>query len=318
MSLRYVFMGSPGLAATILETLCTELYPPVAVVTQTAKAQGRGHKVIPTEVERFARTQDLNLFSTDDINAPATVGALKPFDPDLILVAAFGQIFRAEVLALPKKYCLNVHASLLPSYRGAAPVQRAIWNGERQTGVTIQKMAKKLDAGDILIQKTIPILPEDTSHDLLIKLARLGAEALCESVRLIESGKETFTAQEEALASFAPKIEKSDSPLDWSKSAESLGNQIRALQPWPVAETQLGKDRLRVFKAKVEQRSPLPNAAPGSVFTDAKTYLSVQCGDGKVLSLTEIQLENRKRLEINQFLMAYRGSFPYSSMGFVK
>src|SRR5687767_9827727 len=143
--LKYVFMGSPPLAATILEKLCNDLYPPVAVVTQMPKAAGRGQKIAATAVEQYARTQDLNVLSTLDVNSSNTVPALRIFHPDLILVAAFGQILKQEVLSLPKRHCLNVHASLLPKYRGAAPVQRAIWDGEKTTGITIQKMAKKLD-----------------------------------------------------------------------------------------------------------------------------------------------------------------------------
>ncbi len=313
MALRYLFMGSPAIAATILETLCNDLYPPVAVVTQTAKAQGRGNKVIATEVDTFAKSRDLKVFTTDNINAPEMIDVLRTFQPDLILVAAFGQIFREEILKLPKKYCLNVHASLLPAYRGAAPFQWAIMNGETKTGITIQKMAKKLDAGDILLQKVTPIGPDETSSELLLRLAHLGGECLVEAVHLIESGKETFQAQDESKATFAPKIDKTHAVIDWKKGAASIHNQVRALQPWPSAETILGKDRLKVFKTSVVDLNA--NATPGQILTDSKTYLAVQCGDHRALSLTEIQLENRKRLEINQFLMAYRGSFPHTIMG---
>lgn len=310
--LKYVFMGSPPLAATILEKLCTELYPPVAVVTQVAKAAGRGQKISATAVEQYAKSQDLNVIATLDVNSPNTLPALKVFHPDLILVAAFGQILKQEVLDLPKLYCLNVHASLLPKYRGAAPFQRAIWNGDKVTGITVQKMARKLDTGDILLQKSLPIDPTDTSESLLAKLATLGGVALVEAVKSIETGKYRFTPQDEKEATYASKIAKEEAVISWSQPAQRIENQIRALQPWPVAETYLGKDRLKIFRATVE---PGGGKKPGAILTDAKTFLRVQCGDNQALSLTEIQLENRKRLDIKNFLMAYRGSFPHTEMG---
>lgn len=311
--LRYIFMGTPPLAATILEKLCTDLDPPAAIVTQLAKAQGRGQKILPTAVEQFARGRSLNVFSTLNVNAPETVAALRVFQPDVILVAAFGQILRDDILNLPKLFCLNVHASLLPKYRGAAPIQRAIWNGDAVTGVTIQKMAKKLDTGDVLLQKETNILPDETSGELMARLATLGAEALVEAMRLIDTDHYEFVPQDETLATYASKIDKADALVDWNQPAGRIYNQVRALQPWPVAETLLGTDRLKIFGARIVA-SP-PGKKPGEVTTDGKTELVVTCGDGRALSLTMIQLENRKRLDVRNFLMAYRGTFPFHQMG---
>jgi len=313
MGLKYLFMGSPEIAASLLETLCTKAYPPVAVVTQVAKASGRGQKIHSTPVEAYARSQNLVVLETLDVNSPATLDALKTFSPDLILVVAFGQIFRQPILELPRIACLNVHASLLPAYRGAAPVQWSILNGDRVTGVTLQKMVKKLDAGDVLLQKSIPIESDDTTGSVLKKLATLGGEVCLEALTLLESGRFSFTPQDPEKVTFAPKIEKTDAVIDWSKPAETIRNQIRALQPWPVAETHLGKDRLKVFRASVETGGN--GGKPGAIDSDGKTYLRVKCGDSKALSLTEIQLENRKRLEVAEFLRAYRGTFPYQRMG---
>lgn len=312
MGLKYLYMGSPPLAATILEKLCEKFEPPSAVVTQVAKAAGRGNKVVPTAVEVVAREKGLNVIATENVNSPDTMAQLEALKPDLILVAAFGQIFREPLLRLPRLYCLNVHASLLPKYRGAAPIQWAIYNGDAENGISIQKMTKKLDAGDVLVKRSIPIAPDDTSADQLVKLADLGGECLVEAVRLVESGNPAFVAQDEAAATFAPKIERHHAPIDWQREAEEIRNQIRALQPWPIAETILGKDRLKVFRADVIDGKGKP---PGEIATDSKTYLHVACGGGGALSLTEIQLENRKRLDIKSFLMAYRGSFPFSRMG---
>jgi methionyl-tRNA formyltransferase len=311
--LRYVFMGSPPLAATILERLCGELYPPIGVVTQEPKEAGRGRKLQPTAVEGFAKSRGLEVLATPNVNAPEALALLRSWQPDLLLVAAFGQILRNEVLALPRLFSLNVHASLLPRYRGAAPIQRAILDGDGKTGITIQKMARKLDTGDILLQREIAILPEETSGALMDRLAVLGGECLVESVRRIEAGTHTFQPQDERLATYAAKLTKEEAVLDWAKPADVLLRQIYGLQPWPVAETRLGGERLKVFAARVtDERRDEP---PGSIATDHRGVLAVRTGDGRALSLTEIQLENRKRLAVEDFLKAYRGSFPYPKMG---
>jgi methionyl-tRNA formyltransferase len=310
--LKYLFMGSPPLAATILEALCTRLYEPLAVVTQVAKAAGRGQKIQPTAVETYAKTQGLTVFSSLNVNHAHTMEILKTFQPDVILVAAFGQILKKELLTLPRLFCLNVHASLLPKYRGAAPIQWAIWNGETETGITVQKMAQKLDTGDILLQHRLHIEPDETSGRLMDRLAVLGGECLVEAMQKIEAGQYAFTPQEESQATYAAKIEKAQAALDWTQPASRLANQLRALQPWPVAETSLGGERLKVFAGHVKENGA---GAPGSIFTDSKTYIAVTCGDKKALSLTEIQLENRKKLDVKDFLKAYRGQFPHTRMG---
>jgi methionyl-tRNA formyltransferase len=313
--LKYLFMGSPPLAATILETLCAELHPPAAIVTQAAKAAGRGRQIHATAVEEYAHKRGLELIATPDINTPETVARLRAFQPDLILVAAFGQILKNDVLTMPKRYCLNVHASLLPKYRGAAPIQRAIWNGDKETGITIQKMAKKLDTGDILLQRALGIDPHETSGELMDRLAVLGGTCLVEAVRLIEANREKLTPQDESLATYAGKIDREDAAIDWSRPAPKILDQIRALQPWPVAETYLGKDRLKIFKASVASGASAP---PGSIRSDGKTQIDVICGESTALSLTEIQLENRKKLDVRNFLMAFRGNFPFTKTGFKK
>lgn len=311
--LKIIYMGTPPLAATILEKLCDDLYPPVAVVTQVAKATGRGHKITPSAVEDLGRRLGLNVLSTLNVNATPTLEVLKTFEPDLILVAAFGQILKEEILKLPRLGCYNVHGSLLPKYRGAAPIQRAIWEGEKTTGVTIQRIVKKLDAGDIVLKKEIEVDPEETSGQLMDRLAHLGGEALVEAVKQIESGKATFTPQDEAQVTYAKKIEKEDGILDFALPAEQLFNQIRALQPWPVAETKLGGTRVKIFKAEVTP--PPKSGVPGEIQTDHKSYLSIHCGRGTALALTEIQPENRKRLKIHEFLQAFRGNFPFNKIG---
>ncbi len=309
--LRTVFMGTPEFAATVLNKLVDAGMPPLAVVCQPARASGRGLKLEPSEVEVLARKLSLPVFAAESANTPEVIAALRALQPDLILVAAFGQLLKKELLELPKLFCLNVHGSLLPKYRGAAPIQRAIWNGDIETGVTIQKMVRQLDAGDILLKKTTPIGPEETSGELFTRLAELGGNALVEAVQLVESGNYILTPQVASEATHAAKIQKEDSKLDWNETAETLLRKIRALQPWPVAETRLDGVRLKIFGAqavKVSQHKP-----PGSLTTDHKTSLIVHCGGDTALALTRIQLENRKKMETRDFLMAYRGNFPFSA-----
>lgn len=310
--LKYIFMGSPPIAANILETLCTELYPPTAVVTQVAKAKGRGQKITPTAVEKAAKQKGLQVIATSNVNTPQCLDQIRSFEPHVILVAAFGQIFKEELLSLPKRYCLNIHASLLPKYRGAAPIQWAIWNGDKTTGITIQKMVKKLDAGDILLRDEFEILPIETSGELLERMGNRGAQLAIKAIRLIEKDKETFIPQDESQATYAPKIDRSHARIDWNNKSSHIFNQIRALQPWPVAETRLGKERFQIYKATII--SAKNSLAPGAIETDSRSHLYVQCGDDALLSLTEIQAENRKRLDIKEFLKAFRGVFPFRQM----
>jgi methionyl-tRNA formyltransferase len=303
VKVRYVFMGSPLFAATILETLCEKSHPPEAVITPLAKPAGRGQKLLSSEVEYYAKNEGLTVLETGDVNNPATISALRTFDPDIVLVAAFGQLFKEEILSLPKLFCLNVHGSLLPKYRGAAPVQYAIMNGEKTTGISLQKMVKKLDAGDVLLQRQLPIESDDTSDTLMKRLAHLGGDACVEALKLIESGNYSFSPQKEAEVTFAPKIEKQQAQIQWNQPAHKIECLVRAFQPWPVAETKIGGTRLRIFKAKAIECDK--NCEPGTLLSDASTYLWVKCQQG-ALSLTEVQLENKKRLEIKEFLLGFR------------
>lgn len=310
--LRYVFMGSPELAVTILQKLTAEYHPPVLIVTQEPKAAGRGRELSPTAVESWARSQGREVLAVPNVNEATVVERMRAVMPEVILVAAFGQILKEPILTLPRLHCLNVHASLLPKYRGAAPAQRAIWNGDKITGVTLQKMAKRLDTGDILLTRETAIEPEETSGELLERLAKIGGEAAIEALRLLESGKAKFTPQDENKATHAAKIDKADGVIDWNAEAAKIHDQIRALNPWPVAETTLGNEKLRVFRSRIAPGTP--GREPGDILTDHRGFLHVQCGGNTALSLTEIQLANRKKLDVKQFLQAYRGAFPHARM----
>ncbi len=306
-------MGSPELAAVVLEGLCAGYGPPALVITQSAKAKGRGQKVLPTPVQTAADAKGIACLATENANEAGIVAAIGAAAPDLILVAAFGQLLKNEILALPRLYCLNVHASLLPAYRGASPIQQAIWDGKKVTGITIQRMVRKLDAGDILLQREIPILPAETSGELMARLAGLGGTSLVEALRLIESNRATFTPQDPSEVTYAGKIAKEQARIDWALPADSIVNQIRALHPWPVAVTTLAGQPLKIHAARVSDKSVA--GPPGTVHTDSRTELLVATGQGGCVALTVVQAENRKRLEIREFLAAFRGNFPHHKLG---
>ncbi|MCB0404756.1 MAG: methionyl-tRNA formyltransferase [Bdellovibrionales bacterium] len=309
--MKYVFMGTPAIAASILEHLCSAGKTPIAVVTQPARQAGRGRKLTPSAVEQTAARLNLPVYPRENINSLESLEALKTWDPDLVLVVAFGQMLKEPVLLLPRLGCFNLHASLLPKYRGAAPVQRAIWNGEVETGVSIQRMVKALDAGDVLLQKRIAILPNETSGELLERLANLGGEAAVQALTLAETGALHCTPQDPNEVTVARKIAKEEAELNFSEPAQRLHDQVRALQPWPIAETRLNGQRLKVFGTSV--LSQASTAPAGTALTDGKTHLNVVCGDGRLLALTEIQLENRKRLGVEDFLRGYLT--PISTVG---
>lgn len=301
--MNYIFLGSPAFAKSVLERLAKTYGPPAAVVSQSAKATGRGQKTLPTAVAEFAQEKNLLLFETADINQPEMLERLKALNPDALVVVAFGQILKEPLLSLPRLFSINLHGSLLPKYRGAAPVQRAIFNGDAETGITVQKMVKRLDSGDIIGQHKLAIDPDDTSNTLLEKMIPIGAQLLAESLRKMEVGGVHFQPQDEAKASYAQKLSKADSQIDWQRSNIEIRNQIRATIPWPICEARFDGLSLKILEAKLVSG----DGVPGTVITDSKSFLHVQCGQGR-LSLTVIQPANRKPLEIAQFFSGFRGS----------
>lgn len=307
--LRYVFLGTPDFASTVLNDLCAHYGPPSLVVTQPAREKGRGRKVEPTDVALAAQAKGIAYLETANANEPEVVDKIRAEKPDLLLVVAFGQLLKEELLTLPTRYCLNVHASLLPHYRGAAPIQRAIWNGDQITGVSVQKMVKKLDAGDVLIAREIPIDPADTSETLFKKLADLGGSTLREGLALIEAGKETFTPQDETKVTYAKKLTKEEAVIDWNQTATVIEHRVRALIPWPTAETAVGRQRLKVLQVRAAKRKT--PGKPGDLQTDHKTFISISCGDQTTLDLLRIQPENRKPMAVSEYLSAFRGHYPF-------
>jgi methionyl-tRNA formyltransferase len=230
---------------------------------------------------------------------------LQSWHPDLIVVAAYGRILPNTILMLPLYGCINVHASLLPKYRGAGPIQWAIANGESETGITIMQISEQMDAGDILLQKAQPIALTDTGGSLHDKLARLGAEALREAIGLLKAGQLIARSQNEAEVTYAPLIKKEDGRIDWNLDAATIERRVRAFNPWPSAYTTLNGKLLKIFAAHVEQLSRFSQAAPGTIVEVTPVSLSVATGNG-ILTLLEVQLEGKKRLPIEEFLRGHR------------
>ncbi len=304
--LKYAFLGSPQFASRVLEGVVTSYGPPEITVTQSAKAFGRGQKTQPTAVGTFARAHGLDLIETDAVNAEIVLSQLQAAQLDTLVVVAFGQILREALLSLPRLFLINLHGSLLPRYRGAAPVQWAIWNGDSVTGITVQKMAKRLDSGEVILQEEIAIKDEDTSTELLDRMIEPGTRLLVEALKQMEAGSCILTTQDESLATFAPKLDRTHSRIDWTRSAIEIQNQVRSTLPWPGTEFRLGGRRVKIIRTQVTQG----HGAPGNVICDSKRSLQIQCGSGR-LALTAIQPENRKPVDIAEFLVGFRGNFPY-------
>ena len=274
----------------------------VLVVTQPDKPKGRGKALQFPPVKEYAISQGIEVYQPRKVREAECVEFIRERQPEIIVVAAFGQILPKELLDLPKYGCINVHASLLPKYRGAAPIQWAVINGDKVSGVTIMRMDVGLDTGDIIETAETEISPEETGGSLFDKLEKLGAKLLVETMEKIENGTARYTKQEESQASHVGMIDKSMGDIDWKKSAVEIENLIRGLNPWPSAYTRLNGKTLKIWKAL-----PEPGGEPqkaGCVYLVNKKELKIHTGDG-VLSLLEVQLEGKKRMDIPSFLRGY-------------
>lgn len=288
--MRTVFFGTPKIAAEMLSHLIVEGVDVVAVVSKPDKPKGRSSKLVPTPVKCVAEERGIPLFQPEKASAPEFADTLKGFDADLFIVVAYGEIIKQHLLDMPKIGCINVHASLLPKYRGAAPIQRCIMAGERESGITIMHMVKKMDAGDIVLQKRVGIGPEMTAGELMEALTELGKEALTETLALAKAGPLPATAQDSEKVTMAPKLELEDGQLVWERSAEELHNQIRGVTPspgaWCFVTIRGEKKRLKILKARVA--------------TSQEGWV-IPCGAGS-LELLEVQLEGKRRMEAGEFL----------------
>lgn len=301
--MRILFMGTPDFAVPSLEALLAAGHQVVGVFTQPDKPKNRGMKLQPPPVKVCALEHDIPVFQPTKLRDGTALAQIQELAPDLIVVAAYGRILPQEILDYPRLGCINVHSSLLPKYRGSAPIHWAILNGDQESGVTIMKMVLALDAGDILAQRATPIDPDETVEDLHDRLADLGAQLLPETVEKLANGTAVAIPQAEDQVTLAPMLSRALSPMDWTRPARELHNQVRGLIPWPAAVTELNGVRCKVFSTTVSEEST--GKAPGSVIAADKKGLKIACGGGTVLQINELQADGGKRLKAADYLRGH-------------
>ena len=299
--LRLVFMGTPEFASPTLQTLIERGEEILAVVTQPDRPKGRGQQLAPPPVKVLAERHGITVLQPVKVRAPEFIDMMKGLAPDLIVVIAFGQILPKALLEIPRYGCINVHASLLPRYRGAAPINWCIINGETETGVTTMQMDVGLDTGDMLVKKRTAIDPEEDSRALHDRLAMLGAKTLAETLDLLVADKLVPEKQDDALSCYAPMLKKEHGLIDWSTGAQEIKNLVRGVTPWPGAFSYLDGKAVKVFRVDVADGS----GTPGTILRAGREGIDVACGRGSVL-VKELQLEGRKRLAAAEFLAGYK------------
>lgn len=302
--MRIVFMGTPDFAVPSLEALVAAGHEVCGVFCQPDKPVGRHqNKLQPPAVKVCAQSHDIPVFQPTKLRDGTALAQLQELNPELIVVAAYGRILPDDILALPPKGCINVHSSLLPKYRGAAPINWAVVNGDKETGVTIMYMATELDAGDIIDQVKTPIDPDENVEAVHDRLAQLGGKLLVKVVTDIAAGTAKRTPQDHSQATLAPMLSRALSPIDWSRSAKEIHNQVRGLTPWPATSTDILGDTIKVFA--VEEPGIGTGKAPGTVIAANKAGIDVACGDGKVIRLTEIQAPGSRRMSAANYLAGH-------------
>lgn len=302
--MKIVYMGTPDFAVPPLAALVENGYEVTAVITQPDKPKGRGKTLMPTPVKEEALKHEIPVYQPAKVRDPEFLETLQKLEPDMIIVAAFGQIIPKVILDMPKYGCINIHASLLPKYRGAAPIQQAVIDGEKESGVTIMKMGTGLDTGDMISQAVVKLREDETGGSLFDRLAETGAELLVRTIPSIENGTAVYTKQpEESPTPYAAMITKQMGLLDFSKSAVVLERLVRGMNPWPSAYTFLNNKTLKVWKCSVESGSCVKDV-PGTITDVDKKGIHVACGEGTLI-LEEVQLEGKKRMETDAFLRGY-------------
>jgi methionyl-tRNA formyltransferase len=297
--LRIIFMGTPDFAAATLKALVEGPDEVVAVVTQPDRAKGRGKKLSSPPAKILAESLDIPVLQPTKIKTDEFRNGLLSYRPDLIVVAAYGRILPKALLELAPLGCINVHGSLLPQYRGAAPIQWSVINGDKETGVTIIQMNEGMDTGDILLKATIHTEPDETAGTLFVKLAELGGTTLLKAIKGLQDGTIIPVSQNHDLATVAPMLKKNDGLIDWQKDAKEIECLIRGLDPWPSAFCFLGSKRLRLFKPEVLHKDS--NAQPGTILQADKRGILIACGQNCLL-IKEIQPEGKKRMPVESFL----------------
>jgi methionyl-tRNA formyltransferase len=301
--LRIVFLGTPQFAVPTLECLLASRHTVVGVVTQPDRARGRGQKVSDSPVKTVALAHGLPIVQPEKLRRPEVIETLRSWNPDLGVVAAYGKIIPKNILELPRLGMINVHASLLPKYRGAAPVHRAVIDGERETGVTIMRVEEMLDSGPMFAKVTRPIGPDDTSDILERDLAQLGAPLLVSVVDRMSEGEVRSELQDFMVCSYAPKITRDEGLIDWTLPAIYIHNRVRGLYPWPHAYTYLNGQRLILWKTHVDDGDT--DADPGTVLDVTPDGILVAAGHGSRIAIEELQTEGRRPMKARQFLAGH-------------
>lgn len=306
--MKIIFMGTPDFAVCALQAIIRAGHQVTAVVTQPDKPKGRGKELQMTPVKACALSHGIPVLQPEKIREPEAVQTLRDYEADIFVVAAFGQILPEEILTMPRYGCVNIHASLLPRYRGAGPIQWAVIDGCSKSGVTIMQMEKGLDTGDMLLQKEVDIAPRETGDSLHDKLAAAGAELIVEALPRIEAGQVTPRRQDEREASYAKRLQKSMGSIDWHREAGQLDCLIRGLISWPGAFTSYRGKTLKIWEEEpAEEGSFLAQTketAPGTVLAVEKACFYVQTGSG-ALKVLAVQMEGKKRMAVKDFLLGY-------------
>jgi methionyl-tRNA formyltransferase len=298
--MRVVFMGTPDFAVPALSELIANGHDVAAVYTQPPRPRGRGHKLQPSPVGKLAADYGLELRTPETMKAPSEADALRELGADVAIVVAYGQILPQAVLDAPRLGCLNLHASLLPRWRGAAPIQRAIMAGDEVTGVQVMRMEAGLDTGPILLSESVPITADETYQSLHDKLMVVGADLLPRALAALERGGLTPTPQSEDGVTYAKKITPEDAAIDWSRPALAVDRQIRGLSPFPGAHTSSGEHRLKLLMSRVGDEAH--EAAPGTVVAVSPQGIEVACGDGRCVVLTRLQRAGKAAQSAEEFL----------------
>ena len=300
--MRILFMGTPDFAVASLKRLVEDGHDVCGVFTQPDKPKNRGHKMAFSPVKEYALTVGLPVYQPMKMRDGEALRIVRELAPELIVVAAYGRILPEDILSTPAYGSINVHSSILPKYRGAAPINWAILNGDSVTGVTIMYMAKELDAGDVILCRETAIDPDEDAQTLTARLAALGADALAEAVEQLQSGTAVRTPQNHSAYTYAPMLDRSLSPMDFTRSARHLHDQVRGLIPWPCASMTLDGKTVKVYRTVVGGETAL---AAGKIAEAGKQGLAVACGDGRLLRILELQAEGGKRMAAADYLRGH-------------
>ena len=295
-------MGTPQISATVLDSLIHSEHHVAAVVTQPDKPNARGNSVIFSPVKQLAIEHDIPVLQPQKASSEESVAEIAAFKPDIIVVAAYGQILKSNLLELPPFRCINVHASLLPKYRGASPIQWAVINGEKETGISIMYMEKGLDTGDVILQRSLELAEDETAGSLHDRLGELAGPVLLDALSLLESGNAHPVPQDDSQSTYVSVIDKKMGELDFSRTSQELEKLVRGLIPWPGAYTFINGKMLKIWKAVISDRTGLK---PGQIITEVPDRLFIGTGDGS-LQILELQLEGKKRMKTEDFLRGFR------------